>query len=670
MRRKLGRLGGAACAAAVLLGGALPGGALGAPAHPLDELSPEEIQAAVATLRAAGRTDDASRFASVILEEPAKAEVRVWRPGQPFTRRAQAVVKQGPRTFEAVIDLDAKAVASFVEVEGVQAGILFEEWEAAQAVTVGDPGWQAAMAKRGYAAEGVAERVHCLPLSPGYFALPDLEGRRLLNVQCLDKGGSTTNVYGRPVEGLTAVVDLNERRVVQLVDEGVVPVPADSLNYDEASVGPTQPLPKPTVLYQPEGTNIELDGQVVRWGPWSFHLRLDRRRGAVVSLARFDDKGRERDVMYQGSLSEVFVPYMDPAPGWAYKTYMDAGEYGFGLFATKLRPGVDCPTTAVLTGGTIAMDDGSPAPFEGVFCLFERYAGDIAWRHSEFLNETYEGRPKTDLVVRSIATVGNYDYVVDWTFTRGGTIGAEVGATGIDILKGVRSRSMSDPTAAEDTAYGTLVAPGVVAPNHDHFFSFRLDLDVDGPRNMFGLGELKAKTLPAASARRSVWVHENRMAMTERDAQLKLSVDRPAVWHVMSSEAKNAVGNPTAYMLAPKGNAISLLSPDDWPQKRAAFSAKHLWVTPYQPDELYAGGDYPNQSKGDDGLAVWAARDRPIHDTDVVLWYTLGFHHVPASEDLPVLGTHPSGFSLMPMNFFDRNPQINLAKPRSVAGVE
>jgi primary-amine oxidase len=647
---------------------ALPPGEASAAAHPLDELSAEELQAAVAVLKAAGKIDEASRFASLILEEPAKAEVRAWKPGQRFSRRAQAVVKQGPKTFEAVVDLDAKAVASFAEVEGVQAGILFEEWEAAQAVTVADPGWLAAMAKRGYAAEGLAERVFCAPLSPGYFALPELEGRRVLNVQCFDRQGSTTNVYGRPIEGLTAVVDLNERRVVRLVEEGVVPVPGDPLNYDEASVAPLQPLPKPTSLHQPQGTNIELDGQVVRWGPWSFHLRLDRRRGAIVSLARFDDKGRERDVMYQGSLSEVFVPYQDPAPGWAYKTYLDAGEYGFGLLSSALRAGVDCPATAVFTGGTIAIDDGVGAPYENVFCLFERSAGDVAWRHSEFLNETYEGRAKVDLVVRSIATVGNYDYVVDWTFTKGGAIGVEVGATGIDILKGVRSRSMSDPTAAEDTAYGTLVAPGVVAPNHDHFFSFRLDLDVDGPRNMFAAGELKTKTLPAGSARRSVWTHESRMPMTEKQAQLTLSYERPAVWHVMSSDAKNAVGNPTSYMLAPKGNAISLLLPEDWPQKRAAFSGKHLWVTPYAPDELYAGGDYPNQSKGDDGLAVWTERDRPIHDTDVVLWYTLGFHHVPASEDLPVLGTHPSGFSLMPMNFFDRNPQINLAKPRSVAG--
>jgi Cu2+-containing amine oxidase len=169
-------LGGAVVAAA--LSGFQPGESLGAAAHPLDELSAEELQAAVAVLKAAGRIDEASRFSTLTLEEPAKAEVRAWKAGQPFTRRAQAVVKQGPRTFEAVVDLDAKTVASFAEVEGVQAGVLVGEWQAAQAAALADPGWLAAMAKRGYAPEGLADRVFCAPLSPGYFAVPELEGRR------------------------------------------------------------------------------------------------------------------------------------------------------------------------------------------------------------------------------------------------------------------------------------------------------------------------------------------------------------------------------------------------------------------------------------------------------------------------------------------------------------
>ncbi len=323
------------------------------------------------------------------------------------------------------------------------------------------------------------------------------------------------------------MVDLNERRVVRLVDEGVVPVPEASHNYDEASLGPLQEAPKPTLLHQPEGSIIAVDGSVVSWGAWRFHVRLDRRRGAVVSLVRFEDGGREREVMYEGSISEVFVPYMDPAPGWAYKTYMDAGEYGFGLFATKLVPGTDCPATATFLDATIALDDGMGVPFEDSICLFERYAGGPACRHADFVNQTYEGRPRTDLVVRTIAAVGNYDYLVDWVFTKGGALGLEIGATGIDILKGVRSRSMADPTAPEDTAYGTLVAPNVVAPFHDHFFSVRLDLDVDGQKNGFMDGRLVPTELPEGNPRRSVWTLQHRTPATEREARLELSYREP-----------------------------------------------------------------------------------------------------------------------------------------------
>ena len=41
----------------------------------------------------------------------------------------------------------------------------------------------------------------------------------------------------------------------------------------------------------------------------SFRKRL----GAVLSLIRYDDHGTPRDIAYQISASEMFVPYMDPA---------------------------------------------------------------------------------------------------------------------------------------------------------------------------------------------------------------------------------------------------------------------------------------------------------------------------------------------------------------------
>jgi primary-amine oxidase len=103
-----------------------------------------------------------------------------------------------------------------------------------------------------------------------------------------------------------------------------------------------------------------------------------------------------------------------------------------------------------------------------------------------------------------------------------------------------------------------------------------------------------------------------------------------------------------------------MLDPDDWPARRAAFLRHDAWVTPYQPEERYAGGKYMLGSHGDDGLAVWAARDRSIRNQDVVVWINLGMHHLTRAEDLPVTPTMWQSFRLRPNNFFDRNPAIDL----------
>nr|POF07247.1 primary amine oxidase [Quercus suber] len=60
-----------------------------------------------------------------------------------------------------------------------------------------------------------------------------------------------------------------------------------------------------------------------------------------------------------------------------------------------------------------------------MICVFEKYAGDIGWRHSESPitgMEIREGRPKVTLVVRMAASVANYDYIVDWEFQTDGLI--------------------------------------------------------------------------------------------------------------------------------------------------------------------------------------------------------------------------------------------------------
>jgi primary-amine oxidase len=402
----------------------------------------------------------------------------------------------------------------------------------------------------------------------------------------------------------------------------------------------------------------------VRWDNWSFHVRLDPRLGAVLSLIRYDDHGSARDIAYQISASEMFVPYMDPAPTWSFRGYMDIGEYGFGVLATQLRPGLDCPAGASFLDVTIADTKGAPLGLQGVVCIFERPTADPLWRHDEAVNQTYEARANTELVVRMAPVIGNYDYLVDYVFDRAGDIDVRLGAYGIDESKGVASSTLSDPTAGADTAYGTLVGKRLVAVNHDHYMAFRIDMDVDGTANRFVEDRFVPRRISENGPRRSLWQVESRAMGVEGPVTTPINA---AQFRVESTTRKNAQGYPTGYQLMPGHTDISILAPDDPLQVRAGFSAYTMWSSAYAPHELYAAGPYPNENPDVDGLPKWVSAKRSIDGNDLVLWYTIGFRHVPRAEDWPAMPGLWHGFRLRPFNFFDRSPALDVPPVQAAA---
>jgi primary-amine oxidase len=630
-------------------------GATAAP-HPLDPLSDDEIRTAVDVARADGRFATAA-FHAIAAEEPPKTDVLGWRPGQSPRRVAavQAMTRTG--VFELKVDLGGRTLVSATERPGAGPAITLSELTAVQQV-LSNAEFTAGLAKRGVSD---LKKVFCAPFSAGYYGHAAHEGKRLVKVGCFDTRKSTTNLFGWPIERLYALLDLKAGEVLSVSDYGVVPISDAELNFGETAVGSLRPPRKPTLLVQPEGANFQVDGHQVTWGSWRFHARIDPRVGTVISLARWAQGESERSVLYQGYLSEMFVPYMDPDFGWQSRTYFDTGEYGAGLLASPLVAGVDCPATARFLPATFGNDRGEPFTTPNALCIFERSLGEPAWRHYELLNQTYEGRASVELVVRMATTIGNYDYLFDWVFNDAAEIEARVGATGIDALKGVASRRMGDATAAVDTTYGTLVAPNLVAVNHDHYFNFRLDVDVDGPANTFNHDVYKTQALPADSARKSIYVVERQLIATEKHGQFDTG-HGPLRLRVINEGRTNGVGNPVSLELLTANHARLIIDRADWPARRARFLEHDVWVTPYSPTERYAAGQYVLGSKGDDGLAVWAARNRNIRNQDIVLWVNLGMHHLTRAEDIPVMPMIWHSLKLRPHNFFDRNPAIDLRK--------
>jgi primary-amine oxidase len=630
------------------------------PQHPLEALTFQEYWTVRDVLRDNGKLDEDTFIPGVLLHEPTKDRVLAWKPGDPVFRVADVILLRKGLTIEARVDIAGRKLLLWKERPDVYAPESEEEYREMGEAIKKNPEVVQALKKRGFTD---LTTVKCGATPLGYFALPELEGHRILFGGCSDLHGAYLH-WSRTIEGLHVEMDAADKKILKVVDEGAVPMQDGTIDYEEATE-PTHPETNPIEIRQPAGSGFKVTNGEVSWQNWRFRFRLDPRVGAVLNLVRLEDGGRTRSVMYEGGVSELYVPYMDPATGWATRVFIDAGEFFPGGVLTTLRQGLDCPPNASYFDAVFSDDHGFPTVHSREACLFELATGQPTWRHFE--KEEVWGRPNTILVLRTAMVIGNYDYMIDWRFEPNGAIRGAVGATGIIEAKHVKEKTAAAVSgAARDgmggDQYGHFVKENIVGVNHDHFFSFRLDLDIDGPNNTFMADHLVRRELKGNPARKTIWAMEPFFARTEKDAMMDIHLDRPTMWRIVNPNAKGPLGYPTGYEIMPGVTAASLLDPDDGPQKVGAFSGHQLWVTPYKPDELYASGVFPTASKGNDGLAVWTKANRPIENADIVAWYTMGFHHVPRAEDWPVMPVMWHDFLIRPYDFFPANPALDLPK--------
>ena len=550
------------------------------PGHPLEALTADEVAEAGALAKA--KLGAQAAFCSVALVEPPKAFVKAFKPGDAVPRRLRflgydetAATQPDDGGFDATVDLVHGTVAVTRIARG-QAPIGFADVVAATRITKEDPGWQAAMRRRGIED---FDLVQIDPWPAGGFQHPSIPaGHRAHRAIAFVRESKADNGYARPVQGLIAHVDLDAGRVAHLEDHGDVPLPPEHGRYDAASQPRLREPPRELVITQPDGPSFAIDGNEIAWQGWRCRVSIHPINGLVLHEVRYDDGSEVRSILHRAALSDMVVPYGDTDPMHVWKHVLDAGEACIGNCANSLKLGCDCLGEIRYLDHIAVKPDGSPRVVEQAICIHEEDFG-ILWKHHDGHSQTTEVRRSRRLVVSAFHTVGNYEYGFYWYLYLDGRIQMEVKLTGI-----VGVSAVADGESRPE--YAPLVAPNLASPIHQHLFCFRLDTEIDGETNSVYEVDTVPAPVGADNPHGTAFRAEARLLATEADAKRKVDPGRSRYWKIVNPRRKNRLGAPRRLPARPRRHACP-------PRRTGLASRQARGVRPVQPlgDALRRGPD-------------------------------------------------------------------------------
>lgn len=218
--------------------------------------------------------------------------------------------------------------------------------------------------------------------------------------------------------------------------------------------------------------------------------------------------------------------------------------------------------------------------------------------------------------------------------------------------------------------WGNIVSPGALAQNHQHLFCVRIDPAIDGHSNTVVYEE----SLPLPMSKEiNPWGNGYQVVQTPITTSSYFDASpftNRTVKMTNPSKTNPISGKPVGYKFIPSATQLLLAHPDSIVAKRAQFATHHVWVTKYKDGELWAGGEFTNQSKKEiDGLADAVARKDAVENEDVVVWNVFGLTHNPRVEDWPVMPVEVHQLHLRPADFFTANPAIDVPGNKNIASV-
>ncbi|AET41094.1 uncharacterized protein Ecym_7250 [Eremothecium cymbalariae DBVPG len=409
---------------------------------------------------------------------------------------------------------------------------------------------------------------------------------------------------------------------------------------------------KPLIISQPEGVSFTVTGTKVTWQGWEFRVVSSVREGVVL----YDVHFKGRSLFYRVALNEMTVPYADGRTPVHRKQAFDLGDCGFGNAANSLALGCHCLGVIKYLDGRRADVNGNPVLIPSTICMHEQDYG-VMFLHKNTMTKSSVVTRRREFIIQLVATVANYEYVLNYIFDQAGAITVQVRATGI------LSTTPQDLNTTVD--FSTNVAPGVGAPFHQHILSFRFDSRLDGDKNSVVYDDYVPMEPGTEMNPYGVGFVQKRTYL-EKSGAIDQSPFTNRTYKVINESSINPVSmKPVGYKFEMPARQMLLAHPESFNTKRATFATKQFWVTKYGDDQLYAAGEFTNQSRKDTGLSEWADGKDSVRNTNVVVWPTLALTHAPTTEQFPVMVSDFMQFLVAPASFFTENPALDVPQAQN-----
>lgn len=377
------------------------------------------------------------------------------------------------------------------------------------------------------------------------------------------------------------------------------------------------------------------------WMDWEFYVAWNRDNG----LALYDLKFKGERIAFEIGLQEAIAEYAGDDPFQAHTAYFDR-SYGFGNEAFGLVPGFDCPANAEYFNVTWH-SQGENNYHNNSYCAFEFSEDYPLARHtaSEYLGVTKN--PTFNL--RSITTIGNYDYNFLYKFYLDGTFEVSVRAAG--FIQGAYYNPESG------TPFGYKINEHLSGSFHDHVINFKADFDIGGSKNRVTKTELKAANHTFPWAPNTVFsTKDKQRSVIDEETYLNWA-DAGSILLIESSEQNNTWGNPRAYRAVGSGVSRRIAQNTVTIGKNAGWANADMAITVQKDTEFSSSSVFSAHEKVDPIIDFDKFIDgESIDGEDLVYWFNLALHHLPNTQDIPntIYNTAEAGIVFTPFNYFDK----------------